>query len=264
MAAPAALDLLRPGVVVADDASVRVAERDDDRAGQRGDVDQPLGALGDRVREAVGEHEPALGVGVDDLDRDAVRGRDDIAGAHRATGRHVLRRADHGDDPHRQLAASRSPASRRARPRRRTCRTSSRTSCSAGLIEMPPVSNVTALPTRPSDRTRSVRPVVAHRDERRLLVRALRDRRERAHPARDQPLAALRPTPSRRPARRARCAAAATCRGAISFGGAFCRSRVQLTACATIVASATTSERSSMRREDQRVDVGRLVRAAQP
>ena len=38
-------------------------------AGQRREVDEPLGALGDRVGDAVGEHEPALGVGVVDLDR---------------------------------------------------------------------------------------------------------------------------------------------------------------------------------------------------
>jgi hypothetical protein len=40
------------------------AERGDDGAGEGGDVDEPLGALADRVHEAVGEHEPPLGLGV--------------------------------------------------------------------------------------------------------------------------------------------------------------------------------------------------------
>ena len=42
-------DLGGPGVVVADEARVRRAERDDDRAGERRDVDEPLGAELDRV-----------------------------------------------------------------------------------------------------------------------------------------------------------------------------------------------------------------------
>ena len=56
-------------VVVAHQPRVGRAERDDHRAGQRRQVDDPLGALGDGVAEAVGEHEPPLGVGVVDLDR---------------------------------------------------------------------------------------------------------------------------------------------------------------------------------------------------
>ena len=67
-------DLRGPVVVGGEQAGVGVAQRDDDRAGQRGDVDEPLGALVDRVRQAVGQHEAALGVGVDDLDRRAVGG----------------------------------------------------------------------------------------------------------------------------------------------------------------------------------------------
>ena len=50
------------------------AERGDDPAREGRDVDEALGPEPDRVREAVAEHEAALGVGVVDLDRRAVRG----------------------------------------------------------------------------------------------------------------------------------------------------------------------------------------------
>ena len=80
-------DLVRPGVVVGEQARVGAAERDDHRAGQRRQVDQPLGAEVDRVGEAVGQHEPALGVGVVDLDRHAGLGAHDVAGLDRAARR---------------------------------------------------------------------------------------------------------------------------------------------------------------------------------
>jgi hypothetical protein len=80
----------------------RRAERADDRAGQRRQVDQPLGALLDRPGQAVGEHEAPLGVGVDDLDRRAGARAHDVAGLHRVARRQVLRRPDHGDQAHRQ------------------------------------------------------------------------------------------------------------------------------------------------------------------
>ena len=70
-----AVDLGEPVVVVGEQARVGRAQRHDDRAGQRGQVDHPLGALLDRVVEGVGEDQPALGVGVVDLDRLAVRRR---------------------------------------------------------------------------------------------------------------------------------------------------------------------------------------------
>ena len=64
--------------------AVGVAERDEDRAGERGEVDDPLGALLDRVAERVGQDQAALGVGVVDLDRLAVHRGDDVARLHRA------------------------------------------------------------------------------------------------------------------------------------------------------------------------------------
>ena len=77
--------LLGPVVVVGDQPGVGRAERDDDGAGQRRDVDDPLGALARAPGERVGEDQPALGVGVVDLDRLAVELGDDVAGPRRAS-----------------------------------------------------------------------------------------------------------------------------------------------------------------------------------
>ena len=53
------------------------AERDHARAGERREVDDRIGSSSTARRQPVGEHEPALGVGVQDLDRLAVA---DLAG----------------------------------------------------------------------------------------------------------------------------------------------------------------------------------------
>ena len=53
-----------------------------------------------------------------------------------------------------------------------------------GLIEMPPESNVTALPTKPSTGPAAFGPFVAQRDQLRLLVAALGDAGEGAHAGR--------------------------------------------------------------------------------
>ena len=51
-----------------------------------------LGGIGERI----GEGEPALRVGIADLDREPVHGADDVAGPLRRARGHVLRR---GDEP---------------------------------------------------------------------------------------------------------------------------------------------------------------------
>ena len=48
-----------------------VAERDDHVAGQGGDVEDHVGLLLGRADQRVGQDQPALGVGVEDLDRGA-------------------------------------------------------------------------------------------------------------------------------------------------------------------------------------------------
>ena len=58
-----------------------VAERDDTRAGERGEVDDRVGLVLGRERQRVGEDQPAFGVGVQDLDRLAVAHREHVARA---------------------------------------------------------------------------------------------------------------------------------------------------------------------------------------
>jgi hypothetical protein len=82
--------------VVAHDAAALRAERDHHRAGQGRQVEHRVGLEPVRVRQRVGEHEAALGVGVVDLDRHAVGGGDDVARLDRASARHVLGRGDRG------------------------------------------------------------------------------------------------------------------------------------------------------------------------
>ena len=137
-------------VVVAHQPRVRRPERDHDPTGKGRDVDEPLRALAPGVGDAVGEHEAALGVGVVDLDGRAVERADDVAGLDRGAAREVLGRPDHPEHAHGCLAARPARRSPRSRPRRRTCRTSSRACVPAGLSEIPPESNVTALPTSAS------------------------------------------------------------------------------------------------------------------
>ena len=60
-----------------------------------------------------------------------------------------------------------------------------------GFSEMPPLSNVTALPTIPSSGPFALGMLVAQHDQRGLLRRALRHRCERTHAPRDDLLAAL-------------------------------------------------------------------------
>ena len=63
-----------------------------------GEVDDRVDVLLDGEREAVGEHEPALGVGVEDFDRLAVANRDDVARLERGAARHVVGAAEEPDD----------------------------------------------------------------------------------------------------------------------------------------------------------------------
>ena len=60
-----------------------------------------------------------------------------------------------------------------------------------GFSEMPPLSKVTALPTKPSTGPVAARARILQRDERRVLLGPLGDRRKGAHAARDDALTAL-------------------------------------------------------------------------
>src|SRR5690606_2288386 len=84
---------------------VFVPERDDDRAGQRGKIDHAFRLEAAGVPDDVGEHEPPLGVGVDDLDGLPRHGLDDVTGTLRVAVRHVLDEADDADGIDLGLAA---------------------------------------------------------------------------------------------------------------------------------------------------------------
>ncbi len=75
-----------------------LAERDHDRAGQRGEIDHRfrLEALL-HVPKAIAEHHAALGVGVEHLDGLTGHRLDHVARTHRAAARHVLDETDDAD-----------------------------------------------------------------------------------------------------------------------------------------------------------------------
>ena len=117
-------DLVPPGGVVAEHARVEVAERGLHHAGEGREVDDVRGALLARVRERVGEHEPAFGVRVDDLDRLAVHRVEDVTGPVRAPAGHVLGRGDDPDGAESGGRARRRRPALRGLPPRRPCRSS--------------------------------------------------------------------------------------------------------------------------------------------
>ena len=61
-----------------------------------------VGLALDGPAERVGEHQPALGIGVGDLDRRAVVRREHVAGPERRAADHVLRERGEAGDPDRQ------------------------------------------------------------------------------------------------------------------------------------------------------------------
>ncbi len=89
-------------VVGEEPAGVR-PQRDDAGAGERRDVDHAGGVEALGVGERVVEDEASLGVGVEDLDRDAGHRSDDVAGAARVAAGHVLDRRHESDDVEREL-----------------------------------------------------------------------------------------------------------------------------------------------------------------
>ena len=95
-------------------------------AGEGGDVDEDVGVeLVHGVGQAVGEHEPALGVGVGDLGGAAAVLRDHVAGPHRGAADGVLGDRQQAGDPDRAARRRAAPPSPRRRRRHRSCRASS-------------------------------------------------------------------------------------------------------------------------------------------
>src|SRR5208282_1506224 len=82
-------------VVVGEEPGNLMPERNHDGAGQRGEVDdRPRGMCLLSVPERVGQHEPSLGVRIDNLDRLSRHRRDDVAWPDRVPIRHVFNEAD--------------------------------------------------------------------------------------------------------------------------------------------------------------------------
>ena len=81
-----------------------MADRDGGGARQRGQVDEMGRAVAQSVRQRVGEHKAALGVGVDDLDGLAVGADQHVARALRRRTWHVFGRGHDRHHVERQLA----------------------------------------------------------------------------------------------------------------------------------------------------------------
>ena len=158
-----------------------MAEADQDRAGQRRKIDDRRRLVvaldvGDRV----GKHEPAFGVGVDDLDRLARHGGDDVARPLGIAARHVLDQPADADDVGLGLAQRerlKAPTTAPAPPMSHFIASMP----AAGLIEMPPVSKVTPLPTKASRRPPCCRRSSLQDQQPRFAHRALGDAEQRTH-----------------------------------------------------------------------------------
>src|SRR5262245_22500864 len=93
--------------VIGEQTGVFLPERDDDRTGQSRKIDHELRfETLVHIVQQVGEHQPALRIGVDDLDRLPRHGGDDIPRALRATVGHVLYEPDRADRIDFRLAPS--------------------------------------------------------------------------------------------------------------------------------------------------------------
>ena len=124
-------------------------QRHHDGAGEGGGIHQVRAALLARVGQGVGQNQAAFGIGIDHLDGLAGHGGDDIAGPLRAAAGHVF---DAGDEAPSPRTAGFSCAMARMAPSMAAPPAMSYfifSMPSAGLMEMPPLSKVTPLPTRP-------------------------------------------------------------------------------------------------------------------
>ena len=122
------------------------AERDAGGAGQRRQVEEQVRRLLAGERQRVGQHQPALGVGIADLDRQPLAAPQHVAGPEGGAGDGVLDRRDQDAEPDRQAGAM----IMWARPRTLAAPPMSFFISSMpadGLMSRPPVSKQTPLPT---------------------------------------------------------------------------------------------------------------------
>ena len=155
-------------------------QRDHAGAGQRGQVEEPVGLLLDGEAEGIGQDQPPLGVGVQDLDGLAVADREDVAELHGPAAGHVLGDGEVAGDVDGQVQPG-GGLHRRGDDRRAGHVALHVLHRGAGLELRPPESNVTPLPTRASVGRIAAAAVVEH-DEPRGLVRAGGDAQQAAEP----------------------------------------------------------------------------------
>ena len=136
------------GVVVGEQAHIDVAERHHDGAGERGGVHQVGAALIGARKPGRRPESAVLGIGIDDLDGLAGHGGHDVARPLGAAARHILHAGDEG----RHRSGGFNWAMARMAPIMAAPPAISYfifSMPSEGLMEMPPVSKVTPLPTSP-------------------------------------------------------------------------------------------------------------------
>lgn len=85
-------------IVIAHQAAGFIAERDDARAGERGEVDSGFGFVARTICEGVDEDEATFGVCAANLDGFLAQGMQDVAGAIGPAVGHVFRSGDQADD----------------------------------------------------------------------------------------------------------------------------------------------------------------------
>ena len=90
-------------LVVGEESRRDVPQGDDARAGQRGDVDHELGLVALDISERIAQDQPALGVGVEDLDGLAGERGDDVAGLDGMAAGHVFAGGNDADHVHRRF-----------------------------------------------------------------------------------------------------------------------------------------------------------------
>ncbi len=155
-------------------------ERDDTRAGQRGDVDHRFRVEAARVVQSVAQNEPPLRVGVEYLHRLSGRAGSDVPRLDRPAARHVLHRADQSDQVQRH--AQRCRETEGGDHRRRAAHVELHLIHAGGIFERDPAAiERDALADQHDRRLRLAAAAVLQHDETRRLMAALRNRQQAPH-----------------------------------------------------------------------------------
>ena len=147
---------------------------------KRGDVDHGRRLVAAAVGDGIAQHQSALGVGVENLDRLSRHGRDDIGGFDGGAARHVFRRRDDRDHIDRQLQfGDRAQSAEDGAPPLMSNFISSM--AGGSFSEIPPESKVMPLPIKQMGAMFLRVPLIFADDETRRLRGALGHGQERAH-----------------------------------------------------------------------------------